>query len=215
MGFSRMQAHREIADQVRMILGALGVYLLLFGLAATVWSVRAAVGQNQYAELLMHPCDAEAELRLARRAFLAYPRNYAICIRAADTAFKAAEAAPDSETAGRLWGEADYWVGRGMDLNPHLMELHYLKARLLARQDAVAAAEAWKVYVDWHFWDPNNLEILARFQEAAGRDQDALQTLQVLKPWSAYEAWRVRIEARMGTNGAGFIQSAPREPARP
>lgn len=173
--------HREIADQVRVILGVLGVYLMIFGVAAAIWSIRASIGQARYASLLMHPRDPPGELTLARNAFRLYPRNYAVCIRAADTAFKASEAATNAPDAEHFRSEAEYWVERGMDLNPRLMELHYLKARLMARQNPAAAAAAWKAYSDWHFWDSGNLEILARFQDEAGLKDEAAQTRNLLK----------------------------------
>jgi hypothetical protein len=176
-----LQPHREIADQVRVILGVLGVYLMIFGVAAAVWSVRAAAGQARYAALLMHPRDPESELSLARNAFRLYPRNYAVCIRAAETAFKAAEGATNGLAAERFRSVSEYWVERGLDLNPRLMELHYLKARLLARQNPEAAVEVWKAYSDWHFWDARNLEILALFQEEAGRREEAAKTKALLK----------------------------------
>jgi hypothetical protein len=210
-----LQTHREIADQVRTILGVLGIYLLIFGVTAAIWSVRASIGQVRYEILLLHPREAEQDLSLARRAFRMYPRNYAVCIRAADIAFKAAEKAPDKGTADRLWSEAEYWVGRGMDLNPRLMELHYLRARLLARQSREAAVDAWKVYADWHFWDPRNLDILARFQEEAGQDAAAMQTLNYLKGWPNYDSWRKRIEDRLGTNVSVKTRAAESEQARP
>lgn len=209
------QTHREIADQVRIVLGVLGIYLLIFGVAASAWAVRAAIGQTRYESLLMHPREPEQELSLARRSFRAYAWNYAICIRAADTAFKAAEMVTDPEIAGKMWREADYWVGRGLDLNPRLMELHYLKARMLARHSPEAATVAWKAYSDWHFWEPRNLEILGRFQEMAGRDEEALKTVELLKSWPAYDSWRTQLESRIGTQAGNVIPPARSEPVRP
>lgn len=205
--------HREIADQVRMVLGVVGVYLIIFGFVASFWSIRAAYGQRQYAELLLTPHDPEVELGMARRAFRGYSRNYALCIRAADTAFKAAESAPDPENAARLFEQADYWVSRGLDLNPRLMELHYLKARLMARRGQPEQAIAvWGEYVDWHFWDPRNLEVLATFQEEAGRIDDALRTLEYLKPWTRHDAWRRRLQEVLSTRGPTRAESAAVRP---
>lgn len=195
--------HREVADNVRTVLGVLGVYLLIFGLVAAGWSVRAAVGARLYSRLYFGKHDAETELRLSRKAFSWNPRFYSLCIRAAKTAYIAAQAESDPEKASGFYREAGYWVSRGLDLNPRLMELHFLRARLLAVQGKpVEAAEAWKSYVNWHFWDPDNLEILARFQEEAGMTREALETLKYLKRWPKHDAWRKRLTEKLETEGA-------------
>lgn len=186
-----------MADQVRTVLGVLGVYLICFGLLAGIWSVRAALASRSYARIILERPDVETELRLARQSLRGYSRQYALCIRAAETAFQAAERAPDKEEAERFYRESAYWVDRGFNLNPWLMELHYLKARLAARKSADAAVEIWAKYVEWHFWDPGNLENLARFQEQAGQLREAMGTMDYLKPWPRYNAWRERIRAAL------------------
>jgi hypothetical protein len=209
----------EVSDQVRIILGVLGVYLILVGFIATAWSARAAFGQQRYADILMKDHDPETELRLARQAFRGYSHSYALCILAAEAAFKAAESATAPESASRFYNEAEYWVTRGLDLNPWLMELHYLKARLLVRRDSPAAAvTAWRDYSEWHFWDPRNLEILAQFQEDAGQWDEAMRTMEWLKPWPQYDAMRERIRAKRDsapakTGANPVLPSTPVEPA--
>jgi len=168
----------------------LGIFLLAMGVSGSGWAIRAALANRQYGALLTLKMESEAEMRLARRLFRLSPRHYAVCIRAADTAFRTAEAQCNPELARTWREEARFWVSRGLNLNPWLMELHYLKARLAAVESPAAGVDAWKSYVDWHFWDPVNLEHLARFQEAAGQIEAALETLEWLRPWPRYNAWR-------------------------
>lgn len=192
-----------------MILGAVGIYLMVFGLLAAGWAVSASFGQAHYAELILKPHDLDANVTLARQAYRGYSRNYSLCISAARTAFKAAEAATNTEAAASLFSQADYWVSRGLDLNPWLVELHDLKARLLEKQgNPVGALEAWQTYADWHVWEPRNLEILAQFQEKAGRNEDALRTLECLKAHPAYAEWRKRLEGKAQTAMPGAITPA-------
>ncbi len=171
---------RDISDQVRVILGVVGVYLILFGLLAFVWSVRASMGQRLYEKILTEKRTPEQELQLARQSFHLYSRNYALCIRAATTAFETAGKESNPERVEFYFTEADYWVSRGLNLNPWLMELHFMKAKLVGRTSPQAAADVWQAYVDWHFWEPRNLQLLAEFQEAAGREQEARKTRDLL-----------------------------------
>ncbi len=174
-----------------------GVYLVIGGLIGVGMSVRSALAQARYAAILFGRQEPEAELLEARRSFRLDPHHYSMCIRAAETAFRAGETAADPERADAFMREAAYWVGRGLELNPWLIELRYLDACLRARESPVAGAAAWKAYVDWHFWNPDNLEHLARFQQAAGQDADALETLEYLRPWSRYDDWRNALQRRV------------------
>jgi hypothetical protein len=171
-----------------------GIYLICFGIFGGIWSLRATVAYRLYARIILDRPDAETVLRLSRQSLRAYSRQYALCIRAAETAFAAAEKASDTQAAEQFLNEAAHYVGRGDDLNPWLMELQYLRARLAARESPKAAVAIWEKYVEWHFWDPGNLETLARFQEEAGQLRAALRTLDYLKPWSRHNAWRKRLQ---------------------
>ncbi|MFO7534279.1 MAG: hypothetical protein R6X19_01105 [Kiritimatiellia bacterium] len=189
----RALSDSEDAYQVRTILGMAGIYLICFGIFGGIWSVRATMAYRLYARIILDRPDTETVLRLSRQSLRAYSRQYALCIRAAETAFAAVEKAPNPQAAEQLRNETVYYVGRGSDLNPWLMELHYLKARLAARESPEAAVAIWEEYVEWHFWDPGNLEILARFQEEAGQLREALSTLDYLKAWPRHNAWRKRL----------------------
>jgi hypothetical protein len=190
--------HREIVDQVRMILGVLGVYLIIFGAVAAVWSIRSTIAQFEYAAILNKPADPGVKLDRARRSFRFYSKNYSLCIRAAKIAFTEAEAARTPEDTDSHMRLADYWVSRGLELNPWLIELRHMKAKLLARQvSPEAGMRSWQEYVDWHFWDPRNLEVLAKFQEEAGFYKEAVETLTWLEDQPAAAAWKRRLKAAL------------------
>ena len=191
-----------------------GVYLVIGGLIGVGMSVRSALAQARYAAILFGRQEPEAELLEARRSFRLDPHHYSMCIRAAETAFRAGETAADPERADAFMREAAYWVGRGLELNPWLIELRYLDACLRARESPVAGAAAWKAYVDWHFWNPDNLEHLARFLPGDEESHQGLQREFGELAQKLVDATRADVEARIkafDTRAAQIIGNASKK----
>jgi tetratricopeptide (TPR) repeat protein len=142
------------------------------------WSVRVAVAQALYfqAKYGAARSDTERVLALAERAFQWYPRHYRFCVWAAGAAYRDRLDAEGRERPDRLQA-AQAWCARGLALNPHHRELRVLRARLLTRADAAAAAAYWRRYVEWHFWDPWNHALLAKLCADAGEFDAAVDAL--------------------------------------
>lgn len=145
-----------------------------------------SVKYGRYAEA-EPPCFATAEW-----AHKAYPHNYHLCVWAGETAFYTAGRV-DAEESDRRYMLAAQWAMRGLQLNPYSSQLQLLHARMLAREDPCAAAESWREYVDWHYWEPFNHAVLAEFEAECGWFERAAESLLRAQRSSHYPAAKAAV----------------------
>lgn len=180
-------------SQRYFLLKGVALVLLLTGGWGTVHAVRVAAAQVLYhAVKYGTQTDADELLRLAEQAYRLYPFHYWLCAWAGELAYERRMAADGSEQARRV-AAAETWCQRGLQVNPYLLELRELKARLLARKSPAAAAAYWREYVDWHFWFPDNHAFLAELYAEAGDFDLALEELKWAQRSSLYETARCRV----------------------
>ena len=116
-----------------------------------------------------------------------YPYNYYFAIFAAESAYYKAIEADGEDEKKYLFGAADYWCEKGLFLNPYKSQLRMMRARLIARRDPAGAADYWRDYVEWHYWEPFNHCALAEFYAMAGNFDEAFKALEVIKGREYYE----------------------------
>lgn len=181
-----------------MIATAIAVGVLSACALAAVHGARAALAARlyrmaKYGEARRDPLRV---VRLCDRSIRLHPWSYAVCILAARTARDAAveETDPDAPFLGP--GAAFSWCERGLALNPYKVELRFLMADHLSLESADQGVAYWKEYVDWHFWSPSAHATLAQLLERAGRFDEALRELALVRQWPEYDPLRRRIETR-------------------
>ena len=173
-----------------------GVVLLLVAAVGLCQSVRGLVAQTLYFRAkFSRPLPAlESTRQACRVAHWLYPYNYYFCLWTGEKAYEASQQTT-GEAALELTAVAEQWCDRGLILNPYRSQLVSLKTKLLAERDIDAAIEVWSKYIDWDYWDPNHHAVLAGLQAQAGDFQAAMQTLDMAKGSSHYEAARSEVRA--------------------
>jgi hypothetical protein len=116
-----------------------------------------------------------------------YPYNYYFAIFAAESAYYEALRTGEGDEREYLMRAADYWCEKGLFLNPYKSQLRIMRARLMAKRDPAAAADYWRDYVDWHYWEPFNHSALAEFYAMAGSFDEAFKALETIKGREHYE----------------------------
>ncbi|OVE75826.1 hypothetical protein BVX97_03160 [bacterium E08(2017)] len=130
----------------------------------------------------------------AEKSYSLYPYNYYFCIWTAENCWYNRHDDDGGEIETRVLA-AERWCDRGLELNSRKSQLRLLKARLMARRDARKAAEYWREYVDWDFWDSFNHAALAELYAAAGDIESAMNQLKWLTKPSDLEYARNEINA--------------------
>ncbi len=160
--------------------------ILLAGVAAIllVHGARAGLGQFHYFRAKYGP-DAkspEAIAARARRAAALYPFNYRLCLVAGQAAFAQGGGEGDSAPRREALLRARAWCERGLYLNPHMLELRWLKTRIIGEEESPdAAIRYWREYVDWDYWRPQNHAALVRLCVRADRWDDVNRELEVIR----------------------------------
>jgi hypothetical protein len=193
-----------------------GVALLLVSFAGMAHAFRASFAQALYYESRYGWAreNTDGILRRCETAGRLYPFNYDFPICSAEKAYYSRNNGTVAETRERL-DAARLWCDAGLELNPYRSELRLLKTRLIAMSSPARAAQYWKDYVGWHFWDPYNHAVLAGLYAEAGEVEKAVDSLQWVKGSKYYEeaagnikkAWeKEMIEPDFAGSGSGSIR---------
>lgn len=151
--------------------------------------------------------DPDKILAAAEAAHARYPHNDELCIWTAETAYYRHLDVP-VPAAEALRTAAETWCARGLALNPYASPLRLLDVRLTQRRSLAEAISKWEAYVDWQYWEPYNHAVLVELYARAGRYDDALDSLALIKgrahhaeakQWLA-SAWREEISGMHGVS---------------
>ena len=96
-----------------------------------------------------------------------YPYNYYFCIWTAEKAYYTSFEVDNKEALRRL-NIAQRWCNAGLGLNAYNSQLRRLKTHLLEKKSPSEAADYWKKYVEWQFWEPYNHAVLAELYAETG-----------------------------------------------
>ncbi len=179
--------------------------LSIFCLLGVFWSLRAGMSytfyyQAKYGKLTENrPTNGPAReqalekiFNLCERAHGLYPKNFHLCIFAAETAYYERFNDDGTENETRL-ALARTWCDRGLALNPYKSQLRLLDVRLVGRDDPARAVSLWSTFLDWQFWEPFNHRIMVELLARSGRYAEALSQLKWVEGSKYYREARQSI----------------------
>lgn len=190
----------------------LGLGLLALAVAGTGYGLRASRAQAEYyrakyGALRNQPAKA---LALAESSHDQYPLSFYLCAWAAEVAYYGDWGAEEPGPLARRQ-LAQRWCERGLALNGWYRPLRLLEVRLVAEHSLPDAIRLWERYVDWQFWDPYNHAVLVDLYSSAGRYEQAVEALALVKGSSSEKAARRQVQQAW----ADEIKAMERVAARP
>ena len=163
-----------------------GLLLCLAGVAAAVYSVRAARAQCIYYSVKYGRGSQASIAEIASRSEISnrlYSHNYELAAQMCRNYLHSRDSVLSSDDGAAL---AELWCRRGLAMDPYQRVLRYTEAVLLARKSPSEAACAWEKFVDWQYWSSLNLSALVQFYAQAGRLAEAGEVLSLLKGHPGY-----------------------------
>jgi len=165
------------------MIGVFGVVLMAAGLMAAGYGWRVTLAQSDYYRLkygsLAHAAP-EVKAPLAERAHALYPWNYYLSeLLAGD--FRGPHGDVERDRRLARMTAAAYWCERGRRQNPYGRELAWMAADIARLQSPEAALAIWESYVEFAFWDAWNLAGLVGLMADAGRMEEAVALVPLLR----------------------------------
>ncbi len=119
--------------------------------------------------------------------------NYNVCEHAARLAWDCA-ARTTGAARNAMTEQSRLWCDRALILNPYQRSMRWMHAQQLAREDPGLGLAAWRAYVEWEFWEPENHLILAELALNAHCLEIAEQALRWAQGAPGYAAMAERIK---------------------
>lgn len=160
-----------------------GVLLIILGLFGAVYSIRTACAQKIYHSVKYGSLTNASSKIIEDNCIKAnnlYSHNYNLCNIAAKLLWTQAlkSSADNKRNLIKLVGQ---WCDKGLEENYYDLSLRYRKTELIALSSKTEAADYWKLYSDWNFWNAQSLSLLVKYYAKAGRLVEATEVLSLLK----------------------------------
>ena len=179
----------------RFVQLASGLLLLCVSVCGIWFGVRAAIGQALYFQAKygsLHS-DNDVALDTCERAYRMYPHSYYMCLRAGWTAYRTRRGANGADRPERI-ELAGRWCRRGLALNQRKRHLLLLDTQIRALSSVDDAIDAWKNYIEWHFWHPANHVELIKLYIRAGDYEGAEESLKWVKGSRYFDKTRKQLQ---------------------